>query len=96
MILTARPTVSTSLNSRDPVGRKYLATEDWKIITTESGVWIIAIDSSPTTLTGRPAYQWQTWDDIGSQTWDDLGTMTWDDLFTWPVPTILTGRTIPN
>lgn len=49
-----------------------------------------------TILTWRPTYQLQTWDDLGSQTWNDLWTMTWNDLFTWPVPTILTGRTIPN
>jgi len=94
--LTPRSTISTTLYSRDPVGRKYLATEDWKIITTEDWKWIIAIDYEDTVLTARPVYEWQTWDDLGSQTWDDVWTMTWNDLFTWPVPTVLTGRTIPN
>ncbi len=96
MILTWRNTISTTLSWRDPIGRKYLATEDWTILTTESWAWIIAVDYENTVLTGRPAYQGQTWDDLGSQTWDDLWTMTWNDLFTWPVPTILTWRVIPN
>ena len=96
MILTPRQTVTTSIYWRDPVWRKYLSTEDGKIITTESGEWIIAIDTEDTVLTGRATYQWQTWDDLGSQTWDDLWIMTWDDLFTWPIPTTLTGRNIPN
>ena len=39
---------------RDPVWRKYLATEDWKIITTEDWKLIIAIDSSNTIYSVRP------------------------------------------
>lgn len=48
-----RTSVTTNYSGRDPVGRKYLSTEDWKIITTEDGKPIIAIDYSNTVMTWR-------------------------------------------
>lgn len=93
-VYSSRPSVTTTYSGRDPVGRKYLSTEDWKIITTESWAWIIAIDSSNTAYTTNRLYTWQTWDDLWSQTWDDIGTMTWDDLFTGIKPAIYTSRPI--
>lgn len=52
-VMTWRIIPTTSSYWRDPVGRKYLSTEDWKIITTESWAWIIAIDSANTVMTWR-------------------------------------------
>lgn len=92
-VMTWRASVTTSLSARDPVGRKYLSTEDWKIITTEGWAWIIAIDSSNTTLTSN---RWYTAVMLG----DIVGTlagMTWTlaDYYTWILPTNYTSRIIP-
>lgn len=90
---TSRASVTTTYWGRDPVGRKYLSTEDWKIITTESWAWIIAIDSSNTVYTTNRWYTAQTLWEIA---WT-LGWMAWTlaDYYTWILPTNYTSRIIP-
>lgn len=68
-IYSGRASVTTSSSGRDPVGRKYLSTEDWKIITTESWAWIIAIDSANTVMTWRTQITTTWWMFKISSTW---------------------------
>jgi hypothetical protein len=90
---SSRTIPTTSHNWRDPVGRKYLATESWQIITTEDWKWLIAVDSSNTSYTTN---RWYTavilWDIVWT-----LWGMTWTlaDYYTWILPTNYTWRIIP-
>ena len=92
---SSRTIPTTSYNWRDPVGRKYLATESWQIITTEDWKWIIAVDSSNTNYTTNRWYVWQTWDDVSSLTWSSVSSRTWDSFYTGIKPTAYTWRIIP-
>ena len=94
MILTWRTIPTTTIWSRDPVGRKYLATEDGKILTTEDWKWIIAIDNTPTQLTSNRGYTATTLWEIGGT----LAWMSWtlSDYYTGILPTYLSWRVIPT
>lgn len=90
---TSRASVTTTYWGRDPVGRKYLDNGQWAILTTEAGVWLIAVDSSNTVYTTNRWYTAQTlWEIAWTLAW-----MAWTlaDYYTWILPTNYTSRIIP-